>query len=89
MFKWLSVFSKAPEETKWNPETLNVEVQQPTSPEAPSTKLSDIERSVCLQVVRMESFLFMVKAHPITQNNDQSIDMKLRGGGGGGACCGV
>ncbi|KAJ5343787.1 uncharacterized protein N7506_003611 [Penicillium brevicompactum] len=37
MFAWLNLFSKAPEETKWDPKTVSMEFQQPTSPDAPST----------------------------------------------------
>ncbi|KAJ5350763.1 hypothetical protein N7541_008490 [Penicillium brevicompactum] len=37
MFAWLNLFGKAPEETKWDPKTVSMEFQQPTSPEAPST----------------------------------------------------
>ncbi|CAI7644795.1 unnamed protein product [Penicillium bialowiezense] len=44
MFSWFDLFSKTPEETKWDPKTMNVELQQPTSPEAPSTK-RDIEKA--------------------------------------------
>lgn len=38
MFAWLNLFGKAPEETKWDPKTVSMECQQPTSPDAPSTK---------------------------------------------------
>ncbi|RHZ53089.1 hypothetical protein CDV55_102149 [Aspergillus turcosus] len=70
----------------WDPNTLTM--QQPASPEAPST-----ERVVTEQPVRFLTNSFFLttrnKILILSKNNQESMKMQLRGGGAGDVCCGV
>jgi hypothetical protein len=52
MFNWFKLNSKKdPKEGSWNPNTMTLEMQQPTSPVAPSTERVVIEQAVRVPII--------------------------------------
>ncbi|KAJ6139731.1 hypothetical protein N7471_006217 [Penicillium samsonianum] len=54
MFNWFGLFNKSSQEATWNPTTMTMELQQPTSPEAPSTKRVDVETTGAEESTQMK-----------------------------------